>query len=251
MNSAVFIRICKNGFSLLLVCLVIGLIVQYADLLANFNASWIDREVRDNGFVGAFYFVGAGTVISAVGAPRQLLAFLGGYAFGFSLGTLLALIATLLGCFIAFYAARVVMQPFLMAKFQKQAVRINSFLGSQPTRKTIVIRLLPVGSNVITNLAAGLTKVKPAPFFTGSLIGYVPQTVVFALFGKGLVIGSGWKILLSASLLLISSYMSFKLYKIYKKERFLKAEKPVSDMSISDQSMLAAGSREGNKKSYD
>jgi uncharacterized membrane protein YdjX (TVP38/TMEM64 family) len=188
---------------------------QY-ELFSGFNEAWIDRDIRNSGWQGALYFAAIGTLMTACGAPRQLLAFLGGYAFGVSLGFVYSTLATVLGCVSAFYVSKLLIRPIIRKKFNKQAVYINHFLSKQATRKTIIIRLLPVGSNVLTNLIAGTSSVKPSAFFIGSAIGYMPQMLVFALLGKGLLIGSEWKIVSSIVLLLISSYLSVNLYKKYR-----------------------------------
>jgi uncharacterized membrane protein YdjX (TVP38/TMEM64 family) len=104
-------------------------------------------------------------------------------------------------------------------------------LHENSVRKTIIIRLLPLGSNVITNLLAGTTSVKPSAFFIGSAIGYIPQMIIFALLGKGLFIGSGLKITVSIGLLLISSYMSVSLYKKYRRNGAKHADFPLQDLA--------------------
>jgi uncharacterized membrane protein YdjX (TVP38/TMEM64 family) len=212
----------QHGLGTLLLCLAFGLIISNVGLFDAFNQTWIDRDIRDAGLSGAVYFLSIGALVTACGAPRQIVAFMGGYAFGFSLGALLATLAAILGCVAAFYFSRLFSRNILRSvsrrKFAIQANRVNHFLSQQPTRKTIIIRLLPVGSNIITNLVAGATDVSAKAFFIGSAIGYIPQMLVFALLGKGLLIGSEWKIALSVILLLISSLLSFSIYRKYQRE---------------------------------
>jgi len=203
----------KQGLGTVVFCIVIGYVFTNIDMLNAFNQTWIDRDIRDDGLKGALYFFGISLIITACGAPRQIVAFLGGYAFGSIPGVILATVATLGGCIVTFYASKMMVKPLIQRKFHKQSLRINTFLVKQPTRKTIIIRLLPVGSNVLTNLIAGSTNVSPRAFFIGSLIGYIPQMFIFALLGKGMLIGSEWKIIVSVLLLLISSYLSLSLYK--------------------------------------
>ena len=60
--------------------------------------AWIDREVRGKGMPGELLFVAVGGLVTAVAVPRHVVSFLGGYAFGFGLGSALALAATEIGC---------------------------------------------------------------------------------------------------------------------------------------------------------
>ncbi len=207
----------KQGIATVVLCFAIGWLLTNVDILTSFNQNWIDRDIRANGISGLFYFLAIGIVLTACGFPRQLVAFLGGYAFGFFWGTLIATLAALLGCVLVFYTSKYAVGPLIRKKFARQTAAIDRFLDTQPTRKTIIIRLLPIGSNILTNLLAGTTKVKARAFFVGSAVGYLPQMIVFALLGKGMLIGSEWKIAVSIVLLVISSVLSINVYKRYKR----------------------------------
>ncbi len=213
MSKASSLKWYKQGLGTVVLCVVIGYFFTYMDIASSFNQTWIDRDIRDNGLKGAMYFFAISVVITACGAPRQVVAFLGGYAFGAISGVMLATAATLGGCIVTFYLSKLVIKPLIRQRFHKQAERVNAFLAKQPTRKTIIIRLMPLGSNVLTNLIAGSTNVSPRAFFIGSGIGYIPQMFIFALLGKGMLIGSEWKIIVSVLLFFVSSYLSFLLYK--------------------------------------
>lgn len=203
----------KQGLGTVVLCVVIGYVFTYIDIASSFNQTWIDRDIRDSGLKGALYFFSISVLITACGAPRQIVAFLGGYAFGAISGVILATVAALGGCIITFYVSKIVIKPLIRKRFHKQSERVNAFLANEPTQKTIIIRLLPLGSNVLTNLIAGSTNVSPRAFFIGSGIGYMPQMFIFSLLGKGVLIGSEWKIIVSMLLLFVSSYVSFSLYK--------------------------------------
>ncbi|WP_371195106.1 TVP38/TMEM64 family protein [Glaciecola sp. SC05] len=224
----------KHGLGTVVLCVLIAFVLSYTDVFSAFNEGWIDRDVRDQGIQGAVYFVVVATMLTACGAPRQVMAFLGGYAFGFVSGALLATLATVLGCMLAFFASKLLIRPFIRKRFARKAKQIDSFLHYHPFRKTIIIRLLPVGSNIMTNLLAGTTSVKASAFFVGSALGYLPQMVIFALLGKGLFIGSEWKIAVSILLLLVSSFMSVSLYKKYRREEASLPNAPMDDCANTD-----------------
>ncbi|GAC05694.1 MAG: DedA family protein [Alteromonadaceae bacterium] len=205
----------KHGLGTLGICVVIGLVLSNFNIFSSLNENWIDRDIRDSGGIGLIYFVGLGAITTACGAPRQIVAFLGGYAFGAIGGTLFSTIAVTIGCSVTFYISKYLVKPFVQRKFAHQSKIADSFLSIAPTRKTIIIRMLPLGSNVLTNIVAGSTNVSPKAFITGSMLGYLPQMLIFALLGKGLLVGSEWKIILSAVLFLLSSLLSYSLYKKY------------------------------------
>ena len=81
---------------------------------------------------------------------------------------------------------------------------------------TLIIRFLPVGSNLVTNLVAGVSAIPTGWFLLGSLAGYTPQTLIFALLGNGVRVDPLWRTLLSASLLAASTLLGLALYRNYK-----------------------------------
>ncbi|MBC3766951.1 TVP38/TMEM64 family protein [Neptunicella marina] len=210
-----------KGLLFVSIVLIFGYLLTTSQLFENLNKNWIDLHIRNNGIQGIGYYVLITAIAASIGAPRQLLAFLGGYAFGFVNGTLLSTIATTLGCALTFHVARFLLRPAIKRKYGHRTQKVDVFLTQQPMLKTIIIRLLPVGNNMVTNLVAGVTHIKARYFITGSAIGYLPQMAIFALMGKGIVVLSTWKIALSVLLFFVSSYLSWHLYRQYKAARQL------------------------------
>ena len=199
-------------FSLLLV----GYILKSTELGAVFDEAWIDVYVRGQRLDGYLIFVCLGLVFTALGLPRQIISFLAGYAFGFVQGAGLALVATILGCVTAFYFARFIGRDFVIQKFSDKVRRIDIFLDQNPLAMTLLIRFLPLGSNLASNLAAGVSGVRGPPFFFGSLIGYLPQTVVFALVGSGIGMEPIFRLSLGGFLFIFSGVLGVYLFRRYR-----------------------------------
>jgi uncharacterized membrane protein YdjX (TVP38/TMEM64 family) len=153
------------------------------------GTEWVDEHVRDQGLRGEALFLALGMAATAAGMPRQAVAFLGGYAFGAALGTALALAAQLLGCMLGFFWARLVGRGWaerrLAGRFGAQLRPVVETLRAHPFQSALALRLFPVGNNLALNLLAGLSGIAALPFLAASALGYLPQTVVFALLGKG------------------------------------------------------------------
>ena len=179
------------------------------------GTEWVDRHVRGQGLVGEAVFLGLGGLATAAGAPRQGVAFLGGYAFGAAAGTGLALLAQLLGCALSFFWARLVGRAWterrLAGRFGARLRRLRDVLAESPFGATLALRLLPVGNNLALNLLAGLAGIGALPFMAGSALGYLPQTVVFALLGKGVRVDGAWQLGLAALLFAASVGIGFWL----------------------------------------
>lgn len=209
-------RLLARGLVLIATLAGVGFLVKALGLDHMIDVAWIDTHIRGRGVAGEAVFVAVGMIATAVGMPRQVICFLGGYAFGFVQGTALALLASELGCISAFYYSRLLGRDVLLARFPGKIRRIDDFLHDNPLSMALLVRLLPVGSNLITNLAAGVSGVRAGGFFIGTAIGYVPQTAVFALLGSGIQIDPVFRISLSVALFLASAAMGVWMYRRYR-----------------------------------
>ena len=209
------------GLVFLATLVAIGYVLESGMLQDLLSKSWIDEQVRGKGAPGELLFVAVGGVVTALAVPRHIVSFLGGYAFGFGPGSALAVAATELGCLLDFFYARLVGRPLLSARLGARVRRIDDFLAANPFSMTLLIRLLPVGNNFATSLAAGVSRVPARPFLLGSLAGYVPQTLVFALAGSGIEMGGGARVALAVLLFVASGAIGIWLYRRYRHGRSL------------------------------
>jgi uncharacterized membrane protein YdjX (TVP38/TMEM64 family) len=189
------------------------------------GTEWVDRTIRGQGLWGEGIFLIVGMAATAVGIPRQGVAFLGGYAFGAVAGTGLALLAQLLGCAVSFLWARLVgrgwAQRRLAGRFGRRLRPLRDLLAASPFNATLALRLLPLGNNLALNLLAGMAGIALLPFLAASAIGYLPQTLVFALLGKGVRVDGAWQLGLSAVLLAGSVAIGFALLRQHRAGRAL------------------------------
>jgi uncharacterized membrane protein YdjX (TVP38/TMEM64 family) len=217
-------RVLLSGLALLATLVAVGWAIESGAFGEVLSKDWIDTSVRGKGTGGEALFLCVAGLATALALPRHLVSFLGGYAFGVGLGTLLALAGTALGCLLTFFYARVIGRPLVSARLGARVQRIEDFLAAHPFWMTVLIRLLPVGNNFATNLAAGVSRVPALAFFLGSLLGYIPQTLVFALAGSGVDVGAAWRIGIAVALFLVSGIIGAWLYRRYRHGKTLGAE---------------------------
>jgi uncharacterized membrane protein YdjX (TVP38/TMEM64 family) len=217
-------RVLFSGLALLATLIAVGFVVESGALGELLSEAWIDREVRGQGVAGELLYLCVAGIATALALPRHVVSFLGGYAFGVVHGTLIALAGTAIGCVLTFFYARVVGRPLVSARLGARVQRVENFLAAHPFWMTVLIRLLPVGNNFVTNLAAGVSKVPATPFFLGSVLGYIPQTLVFALAGSGVDLGAAWRIGIAVALFVASGVIGAWLYRRYRHGKTLGAE---------------------------
>lgn len=217
-------RILIKGLLLIASLALLGWVVNKLQLGDALSEHWIDTRVRGQGFRGELIFLGMAALTTAVGFPRQVVAFLGGYAFGFVFGTLLAVAGTLMGSLMAFFYARWFGRSLILRRFPGRIRKLDDFLSGHPFTMAVIIRLLPVGSNLGTNLVAGVCSVAALPFLAGSGVGYLPQTLVFALAGSGVHFDPSLRLTLAAVLFVVSSLLGVWLYHRHRHGAALEAD---------------------------
>ena len=176
--------------------LLCGLLVAGLVLRQGWGRAALDAP----GQAGPVPFVLLGALACAVGVPRQVVAYAAGLGFGTWAGCVLALLAEVAGCLVDFLWARLVARAWAARRLRGRLARLDHKLSRHPFSATLTLRLLPVGSNILLNLLAGLSGVSVGPFLVASAIGYVPQTVVFAMLGNGVRVDRTAQLLLAGLL---------------------------------------------------
>ena len=214
MNARAFLK----GLVFILSLALLGYLFKKTDLGNSINEAWINEHVRRHGVQGVLVFLLMGAIFTAIGLPRQIIAFLGGYAFSVMLGTLLGALAALLGGMLTFAYARLFGKGLLHSRLGRRAKQFDAYIGQHPFSMTLLLRLLPVGSNLLINLAAGISSIRPLVFFAGTFVGYLPQTLVFALVGSGVHVAPAIKLGSAIALFIVSGAMGAYLYHRYRQE---------------------------------
>jgi uncharacterized membrane protein YdjX (TVP38/TMEM64 family) len=203
-TTALWPAILKAG-ALLLVLLAAALLLRHTGtgLLHAIHPGW----------QGAAILIVAGGAMTATGMPRQVLAFAGGYTFGAPLGGAIALAGQLLGCVLDYAAAHGLASGLAQRLLARPITqRLHRVLAAHPFTATLTLRLMPVSSNVTLNLLAGASRLNPRAFFSATLLGYLPQTVIFALLGSGTQVGRTAQLAIGLALFIAATALGAVLY---------------------------------------
>lgn len=211
----------------LFMLLVFGLLI-FAARKAGLEEALRDREwfaahIGNGGLLGVLAFMGLAALATGLGLPRQVVALLGGYLFGAALGTLYATIGCGVGCLSVVGYVRYFGRDFVNRRFGGKVRKVDDFLKKQPFKMALAIRFFPLGNNLLTNIAAGVSSIPIWPFVFGSTLGYVPQNLVFSLFGAGMNAESTMGVVISVAgsviLFVASAWLGISLYRRHKAEK--------------------------------
>lgn len=217
-------RVLLRGLVLIGTLAAVGFLIEELGIKAMLETGWVDSQVRGKGLTGEALFVLVGAAFTGLGMPRQVVAFLGGYAFGLLEGTAWAMLASMVGAVTAFYYARFMGRDMLARRFPGRIKKIDDFLSSNTLVTALILRLSPFSSNLVANMAAGVSGVRPLPFFAGTAMGYLPQTIVFALLGSGIQLDPTFRTALSVVLFVASTVLGLWLWRRYRKNHGMPEE---------------------------
>ncbi len=114
------------GLVFLATLIAIGYLIESGLLRGMLSEAWIDQEVRGQGMSGELLFIAAGGIVTAPGRAAPCGQLSRRLCFGLGLGTVLALLATELGCLLVFFYGRFVGRPLVSARMsEKMRARVH------------------------------------------------------------------------------------------------------------------------------
>ena len=209
-----------NRYSAMVLLAVLALIVILALLFP--PSQWIPAkqwgaQLESAGLIGVMVFLAIGALATGIGLPRQLLAFIGGLAYGVVPGLAVALLAALAGCYLTVSLSTAFFSHRVRQRYPAFISQLNNLLQNDAFMKVLMLRLQPLGTNLLTNVCIGFTSVTRWKFLLASGIGYVPQMLVFVLLGAGIRVGTEFQWMLSAVLMGISVLLGILVFRLHKR----------------------------------
>ncbi len=117
--------------------------------------------------------------------PSVILTVIGGYLYGPFFGTIYSVIGVLAGSIVVFSLSRKYGRSFVERHVhRKDLEHFDVFFKKRGLQAFFISRLIPLIPNDVVNLIAGLTKISRKDFIWITLLGYIPETVLYTMFGK-------------------------------------------------------------------
>lgn len=122
--------------------------------------------------------------LGAIGVPVfAVFTLAAGLVFGFLEGMILSTASSVIGGYISFFLSRYVFSSYFHKKYGHRLKRIESKLDDKEFSYLLGLRLLPGFPYFLTNILAGLSKIKTTTFFTSTILGILPSTTLFIYCG--------------------------------------------------------------------
>lgn len=208
----------KSTFKLALLTTVASLLIAITLATMFFGDYGVSIQLYLNALIpktltGALTFILLLTPALAIGLPRQIAALSAGFLFGAGFGVLLATISAIVGCLITLLLARKLLSNLVEQQYPEPLAKVSYFFSHHTFIKALIIRLVPAGSNFLTNVLAGTARTPISPFIFGSAVGFIPQMTIFSLMGAGLQVNGQQQLMLSLVLLVMALLLSGYLYR--------------------------------------
>ncbi len=179
-----FIQFFIGAASIALICYVslevTGEVWKHGD-----DTDWLNAYISNLNWQSLCMILSGCFVLLTMGFPRQAVSFFCGVGFGALQGGLIALLLTVLSACIAYALANGPLRSLAVRLLGTKLKPVENKLAKRSFRNVLIVRLFPVGSNLITNAVAGVLSVPFVPFIAASAIGFAPQTFLFTLLGSG------------------------------------------------------------------
>ena len=197
---------------ILLLAIIVALAIAFPPGEYVPAAQW-GASLESAGITGIIIFLSVGILATSVGLPRQLVAFIGGLAYGTGVGLMLSLAAALAGCLLTVTMSRRFLADFVKGRFPRPIAALERLVRDDFFLKVLVLRLQPLGTNLMTNVCIGFTSASLVRFIAASAVGFVPQMLVFNLLGAGVRVDSQAQLGLSVALFIVSVVLGIYLFK--------------------------------------
>ena len=133
----------------------------------------------------AALFVVAFSLLIGVGMPRLWVSAIAGALFGTLWGIPLALAATVVGAAIVYWTGQAALAGMVRRRMGTQLAIWQARFEANAFWWVLYLRLFPLSNATLAGLLCGACRIPLRAYLAGSLIGFIPLTVVFAVFGNG------------------------------------------------------------------
>ncbi len=205
---------------------MVGLFFLSAALLLNndyvqeqlLDIDTVRSELQGSGWRGTVVFIGAASLLNALGIPKIWICAAAGTLFGIIIGFPVALIACLIGSAVNFFMGRYLLRGPVNRHMPRRLRHWYNAFNKHGFRAILYLRLFPFTNATLTNIVGGASNVSFRDYITATAIGYVPFSLTFTILGSSAAKQNIWQ--LAAGLALFAAVVlgQWVWYRLRKKK---------------------------------
>jgi uncharacterized membrane protein YdjX (TVP38/TMEM64 family) len=134
---------------------------------------------------------------SFLAAPQFLLAAACVIAFGPWLGSLYAMLGTVVASWLHFYIGRWGGRELVERYGGRRVNRLSRFMGRNDFMASTIVRNVPTAPAIVVNMAFGASKANFWRYLAGVTVGSIPKIALVAIFGQSILSAMGGGVMLA------------------------------------------------------
>jgi uncharacterized membrane protein YdjX (TVP38/TMEM64 family) len=151
--------------------------------------TWLTAEhitvlIERMGVMGPIGLVLVGLVGPIFFVPRMPVCIVAGLLYGLTVGSIVGLMAGTAGSIAHYYLSMGLLSRSASRLTPQRWLRPFSAIRRHPFRALLLLRLFPLSNASVVNMVAGLLRVPFLPYVGATVVGTLPITVVYALWGQ-------------------------------------------------------------------
>lgn len=178
----------KNAGKIIGIAIIIVVLLYINKEYLNLSPQEIREWILSYGAFAPVLYILLYTVRPLILFPASVLSLTAGLAFGALWGTVYTIIGATAGAIVSFLVARKVGTAFVKGKTSgPRMTKITEQLEKRGFVYVLLLRLIPLLNFDLISYAAGISRVKFAPFVLGTLLGIIPGTFAYNFLGSSII----------------------------------------------------------------
>jgi uncharacterized membrane protein YdjX (TVP38/TMEM64 family) len=185
-----------------------------------FDISRWRAYIRKDDGSGALVFLSVLIGVNSLGLPRIWICAIVGALYGAHMGIYIAQGITVIGATINFFAGRWLLRDLIKRRLSERFKVWYDRYSDNGFFWVLNIRLFPLGNATVLSLISGASQMRYLDFLAATFLGYLPLTIIFALFGSSASKNKPLQLIVGACLFMIfmGSRWIYKKYYIKQKK---------------------------------
>ena len=159
--------------------------------------------IRSDGWKGSLVFLSVLIGVNSLGVPRIWICAIVGAVYGAYMGIWISQTITIIGATINFFAGRWLLRDLIQRRLSDRFKIWYDRYSDNGFFWVLNFRLFPLGNSTVLSLVSGASQMKYLEFLAATFLGYLPLTIIFALFGSSASKNKPIQLIVGASLFLV------------------------------------------------